>query len=156
VFKSFLQADDFPLGQSAAFPMCLYQGALGSTGSLACGGEADRRSDAADTVQVAKGVRDMLDNASLAAGHAIDADDSILDLAFQRGRKAVPNPGKANFELICVHGALPWVLSGELPRQTLIVSQVLRLIWCVDNFPRSIAVRADRTRRLQCFYASEC
>jgi hypothetical protein len=90
VFKSFLQADDFPLRQSAAFPMCLQQGALGGAGGLASGGEADCGSDAADGMQVAKGVRDILDNATLTSGHAINADDSILDLAFQRSRKAVP------------------------------------------------------------------
>jgi hypothetical protein len=46
----------------------------------------------------------------------------------------VPNSGKADFELLGVHGALPWLLCSKLPRQTLIVSQVSRLIWCVDIF----------------------
>jgi hypothetical protein len=113
--------------------MCLQQEGFGSTRSLAGGGKADRWSDAADTVQVAIGFGDMLDDPTLAASHVTGADDRISDLAFERRCKAMPYPGKANFELIGIHGALPWLLCSKHPRQTLIVSQVSRLIWCADN-----------------------
>jgi hypothetical protein len=91
----------------------------------------------------------MLDNFTVAVSHAIGGDDCILDLAFERGRKAVPYSGKADFELIGVHGALPWLRCSELPRQTLIVSQVSRLIWCVDNISPG-QLRRERIARSGC------
>jgi hypothetical protein len=113
--------------------MCLHQGSFGGTRSLAGGGETYRWSDAADAVQVAIRVRDVLGDSTVAVRHAIGRDDGILDLAFERGREAVSYYGKAAFELIVVHGALP-LSSYQLLRQTLIVGQVSRLIWYVDNF----------------------
>jgi hypothetical protein len=37
----------------------------------------------------------------------ISRDDSVRDLALKSGCEAVPHPGKADFELIDVHGMLP-------------------------------------------------
>jgi hypothetical protein len=133
MFKRFLEADDFSFSQSALFSMCLQQVAFGGARSLAGRGKPDRWSNAADTVQVAIRVRDMFDNSTVAVSYAIGGDDCILDLAFVRSRKAVPYSGEADFELISVHGALPWLRYSKFPRQTLIVSQVSRLIWGVDN-----------------------
>jgi hypothetical protein len=39
--------------------------------------------------------------------HAIDRDDGSVDLAFERGREPVPDPGKPGFEFIVLHGVLP-------------------------------------------------
>jgi hypothetical protein len=133
MFKRFLEADDFSFGQSALLSMRPQQVTFGGARSLAGRGKADRWSNAADTVQVATGVRDMFDNSTVAVSDAIGGDNCIFDLAFERNRKAVPYSGKADFELVGVHGVLHWLLCSKLPRQTLIVSQVSRLIWCVDN-----------------------
>jgi hypothetical protein len=147
LFKRFLQADDFSFSQSALFSMCLQQVTFGGARSLAGRGKPDRWSNAGDTVQVAIGDRDMFDNFAVAVSHAIGGDDSILDFAFERGRKAMPYSGKADFELIGVHEVLPWLRYSKLPRQTLIVSQVSRLIWCVDNILSLGPPRAPITRR---------
>jgi hypothetical protein len=149
MFKRFLEADDFSFSQSALFSMCLQQVALGGARSLAGRGKPDRWSNAADTVQVAIRVRDMFDNSTVAVSYAIGGDDCILDLAFERSRKAVPYSGEADFELISVHGALPWLRYSKFPRQTLSVSQVSRLIWCVDNIS-PVRLRRERIGRSSC------
>jgi hypothetical protein len=80
----------------------------------------------------------------------IGRDDCVCDLALERGCEAVPYSGKADFKVIGVHGVLPWLLRRKLPRQTLIVGQVLRLIWCVDNiylFGRRATVEMNASER---------
>ena len=69
--KRLLENENFRLGWFAAFVMRRHQGHFGSVRSLAGGGEADRRSDAADAVQKAIGFGDMLGNTVTAAGHLV-------------------------------------------------------------------------------------
>src|ERR1700682_1249684 len=114
--------------------MCLHQCCFGGARSRAGRGESDRRANAADAVQVTIRVRHILDNPTFTASHVIGRDECVRDLALERGGEAVPSSGKADFKVIGVHGVLPWLLRlRKLPRQTLIVGQVLRLIWCVDT-----------------------
>src|ERR1700737_4935989 len=113
--------------------MCLHQCCFGGARSCAGRGESDRRANAADAVQVTIRVRHMLDNPTFTASHVVGRDECVCDLALERGGEAVPYSGKADFKVIGVHGVLPWLLRSKLPRQTLIVGQVFRLIWCVDN-----------------------
>jgi hypothetical protein len=96
MFKRPLEADDFSIGQSALFSMCLQQGALGSQRGFPGGGKSDGWSNAANAVQVAIGCRDMLDDPALTASHVVGRDDSFSDLAFERGCKAVPYSTQAN------------------------------------------------------------
>jgi hypothetical protein len=70
-FKRFLEAENFGLGWPAAFVMRRQQGHFGSARSLAGGGEADRRPDAADAVQKAIGFGDMLRNTDAAMRHVV-------------------------------------------------------------------------------------
>jgi hypothetical protein len=84
--------------------MGLHQGCFGDTRRLAGGGEADRWTNAADAVQVAIGIRDMLGDATAAVRHAIGRDDGIPDFALERSREPVPYSCKPGFELIVVHG----------------------------------------------------
>ena len=89
--------------------MRLHQGSFGGTRSLSGGGEAYRWSDAADAVQVAITVGDLLGNPTVAVRHAIGRDDRVLDFAFERGREAMPYSCEPGFELIVVHGVLSLV-----------------------------------------------
>ena len=132
MFRRFLQADDFSFSQSALFSMCLQQVAFSGTRSLAGRGKPDCWSNARDTVQVAIGNRGMFDNFAVAVSHAIGGDDSILGFAFKRGCKAAVL-WQGEFRIDRRAWSLPWLRCSKLPRQTLFVSQVSRLIWCVDN-----------------------
>jgi hypothetical protein len=101
--KRLLENENFGLGWSAAFVMRRGQGHFGSVRRLAGRGEADRRSDAADAVQKAIGIGDVLGNAVTAVGHLVGRDDRVCDLVLECGRKAVAYSGQAGFELIGVH-----------------------------------------------------
>ena len=126
--------------------MRLHQGSFGGTRSLSGGGEAYRLSDAADAVQVAITVGDLLGNPTVAVRHAISRDDCVFDLALKRGREAVPDYCKPGFELIVMHGVFSLVARTELPRSTLIEGQVSRLIWYVERNLGVVARRAhDRS-----------
>jgi hypothetical protein len=104
-----LQAEDFTFGWSSPFEISLYQGSFGVARGVAGADKANRRPDAADAVQFTVGLRNTFEGATVAISHVISRDDDARDLALQRGCEAVPNPGKADFELINVHGVLPLV-----------------------------------------------
>jgi hypothetical protein len=128
MLKRFLQAENFLFGQSAAIAVCLQQGHFSATRGLAGGVEADRRSDAADAVQVSIGFRYVLDCAIVAAGHAVRRGDRVFDFALERGCEAMPYSGKADFELISVHGNLLLLICSQHSRQELIAGHVSKLI----------------------------
>jgi len=102
----------------------LYQGRFGGVRSFAGGGEADCCADAADSVQVAIGFRNMFDGPVVAARYVIGRDDRVPDFVLERCCEAMPYPGNAHFKLVDVHGVLPWFLGSKHPRQNLRAGQV--------------------------------
>jgi hypothetical protein len=102
-----LQAEDFTFRWSALFQVSPYQRGFGGAGSVAGRREADCRPDAAHVVQFTIGFRNTFESAIIVVSHMVSRDDSVRDLALKSGCEAVPHPGKADFELIDVHGMLP-------------------------------------------------